>query len=129
MSLAHGFGHRIKTFGNPDFCGDGALPEFDVEKVTMVIPIAHADHVEEPGGSQEYAEILSRVALSHSPVIVRRAGNDLAAVVPIDYLELLHELVSRQEAERLAAQVNSDRTVSTSPPAQEWFEREEPKPF
>jgi hypothetical protein len=26
MSLAHGMGHRIKTFGNPDFCGDGVLP-------------------------------------------------------------------------------------------------------
>jgi len=23
--LAHGFGHVIKTFGNPDFCGDGPL--------------------------------------------------------------------------------------------------------
>ena len=26
MSLAHGFGHRIQRFGNPDFCGDGPLP-------------------------------------------------------------------------------------------------------
>lgn len=26
MSLAHAFGHRVKTFGNPDFCGDGPLP-------------------------------------------------------------------------------------------------------
>jgi hypothetical protein len=25
MSLAHGFGHSIERFGNPDFCGDGAL--------------------------------------------------------------------------------------------------------
>jgi hypothetical protein len=25
MSLAHGFGHRIPRFGNPDFCGDGPL--------------------------------------------------------------------------------------------------------
>lgn len=25
MSLAHGFGHRISKFGNPDFCGDGIL--------------------------------------------------------------------------------------------------------
>jgi hypothetical protein len=27
MSLAHGMGHRIKTFGNPDFCGEGPLPK------------------------------------------------------------------------------------------------------
>lgn len=25
LSLAHGFGHRLKKFGNPDFCGDGPL--------------------------------------------------------------------------------------------------------
>jgi hypothetical protein len=25
LSLAHGFGHEIKTFGNPDFCADGPL--------------------------------------------------------------------------------------------------------
>jgi hypothetical protein len=26
LSLAHGFGHRIEQFGNPNFCGDGPLP-------------------------------------------------------------------------------------------------------
>ena len=26
LSLAHGFGHDLKRFGNPDFCGDGGLP-------------------------------------------------------------------------------------------------------
>ena len=25
LSLAHGFGHRIEKFGNPDYCGDGPL--------------------------------------------------------------------------------------------------------
>lgn len=25
MSLAHAFGHGVKSFGNPNFCGDGAL--------------------------------------------------------------------------------------------------------
>jgi len=25
MSLAHGFGHHIEQFGNPDYCGDGPL--------------------------------------------------------------------------------------------------------
>jgi hypothetical protein len=23
--MAHGFGHRIDRFGNPDFCGEGPL--------------------------------------------------------------------------------------------------------
>jgi hypothetical protein len=26
LSLAHGMGHRLKTFGSPDFCGAGILP-------------------------------------------------------------------------------------------------------
>jgi hypothetical protein len=25
LSLAHGMGHEIDTFGNPDYCGDGPL--------------------------------------------------------------------------------------------------------
>jgi hypothetical protein len=27
LSLAHAFGHKIKQFGNPNFCGDGVLPK------------------------------------------------------------------------------------------------------
>lgn len=27
LSLAHGFGHRIERFGNPDFCGSGPLSQ------------------------------------------------------------------------------------------------------
>ncbi len=27
MSLAHGMGHRLKSFGNPDFCGEGVLSQ------------------------------------------------------------------------------------------------------
>jgi hypothetical protein len=26
LALAHGFGHRIDRFGNPDYCGGGPLP-------------------------------------------------------------------------------------------------------
>ena len=26
MSLAHGFGHRLPSFGNPNYCKDGVLP-------------------------------------------------------------------------------------------------------
>ena len=25
MAMAHGFGHRVTKFGNPDYCGDGPL--------------------------------------------------------------------------------------------------------
>ncbi len=27
MALAHGFGNHVKTFGNPDFCGEGVLSD------------------------------------------------------------------------------------------------------
>jgi hypothetical protein len=27
LALAHGMGHRIERFGNPDFCGQGVLPD------------------------------------------------------------------------------------------------------
>ena len=27
MALAHGMGHRIERFGNPDHCGEGILPD------------------------------------------------------------------------------------------------------
>src|SRR5579871_1891502 len=27
LALAHGMGHRLKTFGKPDFCGEGPLPK------------------------------------------------------------------------------------------------------
>lgn len=27
LSLAHGFGHHLETFGNPNFCGDGPLTD------------------------------------------------------------------------------------------------------
>jgi hypothetical protein len=27
LSLAHGFGHRLEKFGNPDYCGDGPLDQ------------------------------------------------------------------------------------------------------
>jgi hypothetical protein len=26
LSFAHAFGHRLKSFGNPNYCGDGPLP-------------------------------------------------------------------------------------------------------
>lgn len=91
--------------------------------------LAVPGHVDEPNAVQEYADVLSRVVSEHRPVIVRREGSDFAAVVPLEYLELLHDMLARQEAERLAAKVDWDRLVKASPPPQSWFDGEEPKPF
>jgi len=95
----------------------------------MPLPVLTPGHVDEPQAAQEYADVLSRVATDRKPVIVRRGGADLAAVVPLEYLELLQDMLARREAERLAAQVDWDRLVKTSPPPQDWFDGDEPRPF
>jgi hypothetical protein len=95
----------------------------------MTLPLLKPGRVDEPQRTEEYADVLSRVAAERQAMIVRRGGADLAAVVPLEYLELLQDVLARQEAERLAAQVDWDRLVEASPPPQEWFDRDEPKPF
>lgn len=97
----------------------------------MTVPslLIEPTRVDEPRAAQEYFEVLSQVAFGRKPVIVRRNGEDLAAVVPLEHLELLQEFLGRQEVERLAAQIDWDRLVKTHPPAPEWFDGDEPKPF
>jgi prevent-host-death family protein len=95
----------------------------------MPLPVLTPRHVNEPQTAQDYADVLNRVVADQRPVIVRRAGEDLAAVIPLEYLELLQDLVARQEAERLAAQADWDRLIKQSPPPQAWFDGDEPKPF
>jgi PHD/YefM family antitoxin component YafN of YafNO toxin-antitoxin module len=95
----------------------------------MSSPVLLPDHVNEPQAAQEYAEVLSRVAADRKPIIVRRGGADLAAVVPLEYLELLQDILARQEAEQLFAQLDWERLIKTSRPPQSWFDGDEPKPF
>jgi prevent-host-death family protein len=85
--------------------------------------------VDEPQEARAYADVLSRVASEHQPVIIRRDGADLAVVIPIEHLELFEEMLARQQAERLASQIDWDRLVKTNPPPQDWFDGDEPKPF
>ena len=91
--------------------------------------LSEPDRVDEPQKVQEYWGIVSRVASTQQPVIVRRGGADFAAVVSLEHLELLREFLAQQEAEQLAAQVDWARVAQVSPPPQHWFERNEPKPF
>jgi prevent-host-death family protein len=91
--------------------------------------LAEPGRVDEPQGAEEYSEVLTHVASERRPVIVRRNGADLAAVIPLKHLELLQELLARQEAERLASQLDWDQLVKTAPPPQSWFDGDEPKPF
>jgi len=95
----------------------------------MTVYLREPTHVEEPEQGKEYAEVLSRVAAQRQPVIVRRGGTDLAAVIPLEYMEILQDVMARQEAEGIAAQLDWDRLIRNSPPPQSWFDADEPKPF
>jgi hypothetical protein len=87
------------------------------------------ERVDEPQRVQEYAEVLNRVASKRQPVIVRRGGTDFAAVIALEHLELLQELLAQQEAERVASEMDWTQLAKVSPPPQQWFEGDEPKPF
>jgi hypothetical protein len=81
----------------------------------MTLPLLEPNHVDEPEQVGEYAEVLSRVASEHQAVIVRRGGTDLAAVVPLEYLELLQDVLARREAEQVAARLDWEHLLQTSP--------------
>jgi PHD/YefM family antitoxin component YafN of YafNO toxin-antitoxin module len=84
--------------------------------------------VDEPGAAQGYSAVFTQVAAERRPVIVRRNGEDLAAVVPLEHLELLRETLARQEVEKLAAQIDWDRAPQTPRPPQAWFDDDD-NPF
>ncbi len=83
--------------------------------------LSEPGRVDEPRKVEEYADVLSQVAAAGRPVIVRRNGEDLAAVIPLEHLELLREMLARQEVEKQAAQIDWDRVKAHRPP-QEWFD-------
>jgi prevent-host-death family protein len=84
--------------------------------------------IDEPRAVQEYADVLSQVAAGGQPVIVRRNGEDLAAVIPLQHLELVREILAQQEVERLAAGIDWQRAPKTLRPPQSWFEDDD-NPF
>jgi len=84
--------------------------------------------VDEPQAAQEYAAVLTQVVAAGRPVIVRRNGEDLAAVIPLEHLELVREILEHQDVERRAAAIDWSRLKSLQPP-QSWFDDEEDNPF
>jgi prevent-host-death family protein len=85
-------------------------------------------YIDEPRQLEAYSDILSQVAAAGRPVIVRRNGEDLAAVIPLAHLEWLREMAAREEVERMAGSIDWDRLVKTNPPPQEWFDDDD-NPF
>jgi hypothetical protein len=84
--------------------------------------------VEEPRDSPEFSDALTRVAADRRLVIVRRDGTDLAAVIPLEYLDLLREVLARQEVEGLAAGIDWNQALKASRPPQAWFDDDD-NPF
>ena len=95
----------------------------------MTVQLQEPSHVDEPRQAQEYADVMSRVAAERRAVIVRRNGADLAAIVPLEFLELLEDAIAMEKAQQLAKKLDRTRLVKTSPPPQSWFDGDEPKPF
>jgi hypothetical protein len=91
------------------------------------IALPEPTRVDEPQEAGEYAAVLSRVAANHQPLIVRRGGEDLAAIVSLEQLEFMREVLASQEAEKLAGQLDFCALVQ-SPPAS-WLVDDDPKPF
>src|SRR2546426_1172467 len=90
--------------------------------MTVQSLLTEPGRVDEPQLAHEYFDVLSQVVAEGKPVIVRRNGEDLAAVIPLAYLELLREVVARQEVEKLAAQIDWKGARETFRPPQEWFD-------
>jgi hypothetical protein len=62
-------------------------------------------------------------------VIVRRNGEDLAAVIPLEHLELVREILAQQDVERLAAQIDGIGPRQPLRPPQSWFDDAQDNPF
>ena len=73
--------------------------------------------------------MLTQVAFEGKPVIVRRNGEDLAAVISLNDLVIVREVLARQEVEKLAAQIDWERARKVMRTPQDWFDGDEPKPF
>jgi PHD/YefM family antitoxin component YafN of YafNO toxin-antitoxin module len=90
--------------------------------------LSEPSRLDEPQAAHEYAEVLSQVAAEGRPIILRRNGADLAAVVSVDHLELMREILARENVEKLAAQLDCGRLVQTHRPPQAWFDDDD-NPF
>src|SRR3954453_8501181 len=97
----------------------------------MAVPflLEEPGRVDEPQAAQEYAAVLTQVVAAGRPVIVRRNGEDLAAVVPLEHLELVREILAHQEAESAAAGIDWARAREMPHPPQSWFDDKEDDPF
>ena len=84
--------------------------------------LSEPGRIDEPRAVHEYSQVLTHVAAERQAVIICRNGADLAAIIPLEHLELLREALARQEVEQMAAQIDWDRMPKTLKPPQAWFD-------
>ena len=53
--------------------------------MTVQSSLTEPGRVDEPRLAQEYSDVLSQVVAEGKPMIVRRNGEDLAAVIPLEH--------------------------------------------
>jgi hypothetical protein len=90
--------------------------------MTLQSLFAEPSRVDEPRAAQEYSDVLSQVAADGKPLIVRRNGADLAAVISLQHLELLREVAAQKDVEQRAAQIDWAHIPKTQRPPQQWFD-------
>jgi hypothetical protein len=95
----------------------------------MSLILQERTHVNEPQRAQEYADVVSDVVRQRKTAVLHRDGAELAAIVPLEYLEELEDALAMAEAQRISSELDWDQLIKANPTAQEWFDRDEPKPF
>jgi len=59
--------------------------------------------LETTAARQQFADTLNRVAYGHARIVVRRRGKDIAAVVPVDDLDLIKRCEEEEGARKKKA--------------------------
>ena len=90
--------------------------------MSLPVLLEEPGRVDEPNVAGEYADVLSQVAAVGRPVIVRRTGEDLAAIISLEHLELVREVLTHLEVERAAAEIDWPPAGSLPRPPQPWFD-------
>jgi hypothetical protein len=89
--------------------------------MSVLALLAEPGRIDEPH-AEEYSDVLTQVGAEGKSVIVRRDGNDLAAIIPVQQLELVREILARHQVEAQAARIDWSKPGMSSRPPQAWFD-------
>ena len=90
--------------------------------MTLESLLTEPGRVDEPQGAQAYHDVITKVVSDGKPVILRRNGADLAAVISLEHLQLVRDVLSRAEVESLAAKIDCSRAGAGLRMPQEWLD-------